>query len=1021
MEALYEQSLSDDKDTWIKACDQLSQKVSTKELKVNDLISQYKSFLSTASKGKQAMRSFAEIIARADATEPFGDDETRTLSRFLAARLEDKLYTTDISRALCVLCSRSCTAVFSGDDGTIDPEYAGAIAVGLVSCTSECGGSITSDSKYETLHTVRLSLKHANFDGQEAVALLAGVRPLFVGERNTRVLNEAFTIFSELLAISDPAVLTTIQQSVFDAFASYFPVLFVPYDSTVSKEDLVIALRRCFAASKALLPLSLPFLIDKTASSIASARADAFRTLESCIKSFGPDAFPSDFVKNVSESLQQNGFLAAVDAAVNDIVLFVTTLYSTFLSSRKHCEEAGTFMHEFLSFCYAALYPPKVPTEDDPAFDEEVSSCARKYIARIARYPECSHLLPTICKKLSDKALAEETPAVYRYIPIGTAADVASSAAVLISSKAVTARLVREVAESVAETLAAVLALPPPHGVEDVCEAAKGVGPLAALVKTVPETLQGVEGLIKALASLAVSSAASDVVRSHCIEDGLREAGLYLPESVVSYALDALVKSGSAVALVPALASCNDILFRGVVDKLTTAIVDPAVFAAVGDGETVRYRATLFAALRKSLKEACRFAEPDAAASSSTALAVAKRLVDALAQNALLKTADDEKLFYTLICSIRTIVSYVVELLSDSDQQLFVRECVAKSVLLLGGGNNGSALSPECPELYSLLFSALSSLSPPNATALFAEMVPVLLAYIAATPSSEIVTGPADTAAALYARDNINSCCLALAALLNKYQGSDTNSADSLFGKAVSEVISRKDPLPLAWVTRALVMRSHPRGTDALGIILTLCAFNEDTSDYFYIVTSKECPVDEGLVVKSGAVLRDNYNEKIFNDSLERLLSLHKAAPERKAPAFAIAMVMSSGPKELVAEKAERCIPVVVRALNFVGPETQSTTILGMVNTLIATVPRNFKDFVPQIIGKMCAIATTGKFAKVRALALTVLLTIRTKVSESVALLYQDLVIKKLKPALDDPKRPVRTLAVTCVNAWYVF
>lgn len=1016
MKELYEFSLSDDKDTWIKACDQLSQKVSSGEVQAKDLVANYKGYLSTF-KNKQAMRSLVETIARADATAPLATDAVRTLSHFLISKIEDKQYTTDISRGLCILCSRSSAAVFSDDDsnGAIDTEYAGAVAVGLISCTSEYEGTITSDSKYDTLHTVHLALKHANFDGKEAVALLAGVRPLFVGERNTRVLNEAFAIFSELLAIADPETLATVQQSVFDAFASYFPVLFVPYDSTVSKEDLVVALRRCFAASKALLPLTLPFLLDKTASSIASARADAFRTLESCVKSFGPSAFPDDFIKNIINSLQQNGFLASIDAAVNDIVLFVTTLYSSFLSSGKYCEAAGSFMHEFLTFCYSALYPPAVPTEDDPPFDEEVSSCARKYIARIARYPGCSHLLPTVCKKLGDKALAAETPAVYRYIPIGTLADVAASVAVLVSSKAATPRLVRDVAESVAATLAAVLARPAPLPAEDVCEAAKGVGALAALVSTAPETLPGVEALVKALTGIAVAEDASDAVQSHCVEGGLREAGIYLPDTVVSCALDALVRNRSTVALVPSLATCSDILFRGIVDKLAAVITEPTVFAEAEDVGTARFRSALFAALRRSLKEAARFADPDAAESSSTVLAVAKRLTDALVGNAPQLRAGNERLLYTLVCSTRTAVSYVVELLSDADQLSFVRECVAKTVL----GADGR-LSAECPELYSLLFSALSSLSRPNATALFAEMVPVLLAYIAATPSSGIALDAVD-AASLCTRDNINSCCLALAALLNKYEGSDANSADSVFGKAVAEVIARKDPLPLAWVTRALIMRSHPRGTDALGIILTLCAFNEDTSDYFYIVTSEGCPVDEGLVEKSGAVLRDNYNEKIFNDSLERLLALHKASPERKAPAFAVAMVMSTGPKELVAGKAERCIPVVVRALNFVTAETQSTTILSMVNSLIAAVPRNFKDFVPQIVGKMCTLATTGKYGKVRALALTVLITVRTKVSESVTLLYQDLVLKKLKPALDDPKRPVRTLAVTCVNAWYIF
>lgn len=1017
---LYELTLSEDKDTRIKACDELSQKVAHGELQPKELLEGYKKYFEAATgeqqqqQQQQAMRAFAEVIARADSTAPFADDAVRVLSRFLAGKLDGKKSICDIARGLRVLGERSAAAAFG--DG--DAEYAGAIAVAVVSGAGEDGGSLaTPDAKYDALRVVRLSVGQANFDGKEAVALLAGVRPLFVGERNTRVLREAFGIIAALLAAADPATLATVQQSVFDAFAAYFPVLFVPYDSAVTKEDLVLALRACFAASKVLAPLTVPFLLDKTASSIASARGDAFRTLESCVKAFGPDAFPDDFTTKALQSIQQNGFLVSADAAVNDIVPFVATLYSTFLASRKHCEAAGSFMHEFLSFCYAALYPPSAPTENAP-FDEEVSSCARKYIARLARCPECAHLLPAICRRLSEKAAApeEETPAVYRRIPVGTAADVAASAAVLVVAKAATPRLVSDVVSSVADTLAAALAcnapLPPPADV--VCEIAKGVGALAALVEAVPETRRVVEGLVATLAAVATAEDASEAVREYCVESGLRGVGVRLPAAVAVCALDALVKNTQTVALVPALASCNDVLFRAVVDRVAAAVTDPAVFAAQeSDSVVCKYRGALFTALRRIFKEASRF--PDSAeglSSSRTTLAAATHFIEALC-----KSNPNEKLYSSLVYSVRAVTSYAVELLSDADQLALVQGCIAKAVLTPQGGG----LSPDCPARYSVFFAALSSLSRPNSTAVFAEAVPVLLSYIAAaaTPSASAVLAAADTAQCT--RDNINSCCLALAALLNKYTGSDANSPDSLFAKAVAEVISRKDPLPLAWVTRALVMRSHPRGADALGIILTLCAYNESTSDYFYIVTSRECPVDEGLVAQSGAVLRDNYSEKIFNDSLDRLLALHKAAPERRAPAFAVTMVMSSGPHGLVAEKAERCVPVVVRALSFITPESNSATILSMVNALIATVPRNFKDFVPQIVNKMCSLATSATLAKCRSLALTVLLTVRTKVSECVTLLYQNAVISKLRPALDDPRRPVRAAAVECINAWYVF
>lgn len=56
-----------------------------------------------------------------------------------------------------------------------------------------------------------------------------------------------------------------------------------------------------------------------------------------------------------------------------------------------------------------------------------------------------------------------------------------------------------------------------------------------------------------------------------------------------------------------------------------------------------------------------------------------------------------------------------------------------------------------------------------------------------------------------------------------------------------------------------------------------------------------------------------------------------------------------------------------------------------------------------------------------RAQALELLLLIRRKFAECHTLPFQKHIVALLTDAIDDPKRPVRMLAVRCRNAWMVF
>ena len=63
-----------------------------------------------------------------------------------------------------------------------------------------------------------------------------------------------------------------------------FPLCFQPPNNPhgITKEELVIALRKCFGATPQFAEYSIPLLLEKMTSDLQSARLDSFFTLVSC-------------------------------------------------------------------------------------------------------------------------------------------------------------------------------------------------------------------------------------------------------------------------------------------------------------------------------------------------------------------------------------------------------------------------------------------------------------------------------------------------------------------------------------------------------------------------------------------------------------------------------------------------------------------------------------------------------------------------------------------------------------------
>lgn len=117
------------------------------------------------------------------------------------------------------------------------------------------------------------------------------------GEKDPRCLMLALDIARALLSNEPPFrfgdAVASYTGELFDVVACYFPITFTPPPNDpygITREVLIMALRRVFAASPRLAGLVLPLLLEKLASSVPDAKRDALQTLRFVAEAYGAPA-----------------------------------------------------------------------------------------------------------------------------------------------------------------------------------------------------------------------------------------------------------------------------------------------------------------------------------------------------------------------------------------------------------------------------------------------------------------------------------------------------------------------------------------------------------------------------------------------------------------------------------------------------------------------------------------------------------------------------------------------------------
>ncbi|KAI0426931.1 Dos2-interacting transcription regulator of RNA-Pol-II-domain-containing protein [Xylaria sp. FL1042] len=108
-------------------------------------------------------------------------------------------------------------------------------------------------------------------------------------ERDPENLMQWFAILRKILQDFNPS--TDVISEIFKTFSAYFPISLRPsaVPTTVTSDNLKIALRSCFSADYRVASLSIPFLIDKLdkVDQTVAVKVDILLTLDACIAQDG--------------------------------------------------------------------------------------------------------------------------------------------------------------------------------------------------------------------------------------------------------------------------------------------------------------------------------------------------------------------------------------------------------------------------------------------------------------------------------------------------------------------------------------------------------------------------------------------------------------------------------------------------------------------------------------------------------------------------------------------------------------
>ena len=196
-------------------------------------------------------------------------------------------------------------------------------------------------------------------------------------------------------------------EDLFEVTSCYFPIDFTPLANDpfgVTKEALVLKLRKCLASTPKFAPFCMPLLMEKLSSDIVDAKNDALMTLAECLLCYNPEDV-TEYAEDVWNAIRRDYLLGGIKA-IEDACL--RAIKNLIICLSKESKESSSFVKVVLRDCEHTLMDPDL---------NMAGQLSAIIVALAYSTPEmCKTVVPAVLKSLTGLLTTQLTDTKLSYV-----------------------------------------------------------------------------------------------------------------------------------------------------------------------------------------------------------------------------------------------------------------------------------------------------------------------------------------------------------------------------------------------------------------------------------------------------------------------------------------------------------------------------------------------------------------------------------------------------------------------------
>ncbi|XP_071487624.1 MMS19 nucleotide excision repair protein homolog [Diadema antillarum] len=858
---------------------------------------------------------------------------------------------------------------------------------------------------------LRTSIQELQAMGSEFVL---GVLHAVDGEKDPRNL---ILVFNILPTVINNFSIDMFVEETFEVVACYFPIDFRPPPNdpyNISREDLVEGLKTCLSCTPKFAQFCLPLIMEKLSSDLQSARLDSYQLLQACAPTYHQGTllgYLEPIWAYCRKELMQ-GVSVELDAealkTLRAVVAVVSTGVQTPASSGGGDGDLMSFLRNVLIECRQHLCEPN---------HRMIHPCSKLLVAMAsASYPACIIILRYAIPLLMDQlSTCDQTRD--RMVLLDVIQRLVHTGHNFLAKSDEWKSVFAHHASSVT---AAVLSIMMETTVPDLRQSA--LETLAELVQ-VPLLMdqKNLDLVGQELLALMLKETNKNV-RSECIQTVsclARQHTDYVKEVIMTPLWTTVLKGEPGYhELLNDMAEIVTRTSEAMSMMLVSELMDKIQDMRIKEDYHCVYLTTLQTVTQK-------LASSTASCHESLLSSVIYPFLKMVASAALLSSVEAGKCPHccgeVLVCVAKVIRSIVPHL--DSKRGSELCQCVVD--VFLHGDLNRLDLKNESK---LIKFSPLNPSAPVHQSQLVTIVQPVVCSLrrdIVIPSSKELMTSLLYIAAHSTLWLASTTAAKALAGIVNKHSAGSilddvlTESERELSGQLSvdKEGLAREQAL-MAWVllTKALLMRSHPRATPFLSALLRMLSDQEFRG---------EVPRSLGLIVEdmrevlseeTHADIRLTYKQRVFIQSLPAISALFGTEGQQSLAMEALCELLPSVPRPVLLAELPPLVPRLVGFLRQVDPRP-ALPILSILTSLVGENIPAITEQLDSLVPTLLQLCNYEASMKVRITALECIGAL-TSLPYHQVFPYQQTVVRALTARLDDKKRLVRKEAVAARTKW---